>query len=159
MNDAARRAVAIDRSSPARDRTIDITTIGRRSGRPRRIEIWFYRADGEIYLSGLPAKRSWYANLGANPAFTFHLKHGVRADLPATSKPITDEVERRRIFTQFVDDLNQPSNPGRISQPTNVEDWMAGSPLMEISFDEEADDGQRGHGSTGSSSYTASNPG
>ena len=159
MNDAARQALAIDRSSPARDRTIDITTIGRRSGRPRRIEIWFYRADGEIYLSSLPAKRSWYANLEVNPAFTFHLKHGVRADLPATAKPVTDEVERRRIFTQFVDDLNQPSNPGRISQPTSVEDWMAGSPLMEISFDEEADDGRRGHRSTGSSSHTVSNPG
>lgn len=136
MNDAVRTALAIDGSSSARDRTVDITTIGRRSGRPRRIEIWFYRADGGIYLSSMPAKRGWYANLRANPAFTFHLKNSVVADLPATARPVTDEAERRRIFAQFVDDLNQPSNPGRIAQPTRVEDWMAGSPLLEVSFDE-----------------------
>jgi hypothetical protein len=29
------------RQAVGRDRTIDITMIGRRSGRPRRIEIWF----------------------------------------------------------------------------------------------------------------------
>lgn len=136
MDEAIRRALAIDASSPARDRTVDITTIGHRSGRPRRIEIWFYRADGKIYLSGLPGKRGWYANLKANPAFTLHLKNAVVADLAATAKPVTDEAERRRIFTRFVDDLNQPSNPGRIAHPTRVKDWMAGSPLVEVSFDE-----------------------
>lgn len=136
MDEAIRRALAIDESSPARDRTVDITTTGRRSGRPRRIEIWFYRADGRIYLSGLPGKRGWYANPRANPAFTFHLKNAVVADLPATARPVTDEAERRRIFARFVDDLSQPSNPGRIVRPTRIEDWMAGSPLVEVSFDE-----------------------
>lgn len=136
MDEAVRRALAIDESSPARDRTVDITTVGRRSGRPRRIEIWFYRADGKVYLSSMPAKRGWYANLKANPAFTFHLKNAVVADLAATARPVTDEAERRRIFAHFVDDLNQPGNPGRIAQPTHVEDWVAGSPLMEISFGE-----------------------
>lgn len=136
MNDAVRDALAITPASPARDRTVDITTIGRRSGQPRRIEIWFYRAGGKIYLTSLPGKRDWYVNLRANPAFTFHLKHGVRADLPATARAIVDEAERRPILTEIVADLNQPANPGRISQPTDVEDWMAGSPLVEVTFDE-----------------------
>jgi hypothetical protein len=30
-----------------RDEVIDITTIGRKSGEPRRIEIWFHRLDGK----------------------------------------------------------------------------------------------------------------
>lgn len=136
VDEAARRALDIGGSSTARDRTVDITTIGHRSGRPRRIEIWFYRADNRTYLSGLPGKRGWYANLKVNPAFTFHLKGRVVADLPATARPVTDEAERRRIFARFVDDLNGPSNPGRIAQPTRVEDWMAGSPLVEVVFDE-----------------------
>ncbi|MFI5754926.1 nitroreductase/quinone reductase family protein [Streptomyces sp. NPDC051569] len=135
MEPAVRQALAITRSSSAADRTVDITTTGRRSGQPRRIEIWFYRADGRNYLSGLPGKRSWSANLKARPAFTFHLKHGVVADLPARAVPVTDEDERRRIFTVLVDDLNQPHNPGRISRPTSVEAWLEGSPLFEIVFD------------------------
>lgn len=134
MEDAIRQALAIDRSSPAIDRTIDITTIGRRSGRPHRIEIWFHRVDDKFYLSSTPAKRGWYANLKVNPAFTFHLKHSVVADLPATARPITNEQERRRILTEIVADLNQPSNPARIAQPTSVDAWMAGSPLAEISL-------------------------
>lgn len=36
-----------------RDRVIDITTIGRQSGEPRRIEIWFLNVDGHIYITKL----------------------------------------------------------------------------------------------------------
>ena len=43
MREDVRRALAIDSSSTIRDRTIDITTTGHRSGEPRRIEIVFYR--------------------------------------------------------------------------------------------------------------------
>ena len=45
----------IDASSTIEDRTIDITTTGRRSGKPRRIEIVFYRLGEDVYLSGIPA--------------------------------------------------------------------------------------------------------
>ncbi len=135
MNDTVQQALAITPSSSARDRTVDITTIGRHSGKPRRIEIWFHRVSGKYYLTGIPAKRDWYANLVANPHFTFHLKNDVHADLPATAIPITDEATRRRIFTAIVDDFNQPDNPAGISQPIRLEDWMAGSPLVEIAFE------------------------
>jgi deazaflavin-dependent oxidoreductase (nitroreductase family) len=130
-----RRAIEITPASTAADRTIDITTIGRRTGEPRRIEIFFYRAGGKVYLSSLPARRDWYVNLEHNPRFTFHLKHRVHADLPAVATPVTDEVERRAVFTEIVADLNQPSNPGRIAQPTSVEAWVHGSPLMRVDFD------------------------
>ena len=128
-------ALSITPASSARERTVDITTTGARTGQPRRIEIFFYRALGRWFLSSTPARRSWYANLQVDPAFTFHLKHGVRADLAATALPVPDPEERRRIFTEIVADLNQPSNPGWITQPTHVDDWIAGSPLMEIRFD------------------------
>lgn len=54
MQDAIRRTLALTRSSTARERTADITTIGRRTVRPRRIEIWFYRVGKVNYLGGLP---------------------------------------------------------------------------------------------------------
>jgi deazaflavin-dependent oxidoreductase (nitroreductase family) len=110
------------------DRTIDITTIGRKSGEPRRIEIWFYRADDGIYLSGGPGRRGWYANLLANPDFTFHLKGSVRADLPARATPIRDAGERRAIFSKILNDLDMSEK---------LEAWVAGSPLMAVEFNEE----------------------
>lgn len=38
----------------ARDRTVDTTTMGRKSGKPRRIEIWIHNLDGRLYLTGSP---------------------------------------------------------------------------------------------------------
>ena len=57
-----------------RDSLIDITTVGRRTGTPKRIEIAFHNFDDVLYITGLPGKRDWYANLVAHPQFTFHLK-------------------------------------------------------------------------------------
>ncbi|MFI5845910.1 nitroreductase family deazaflavin-dependent oxidoreductase [Catenuloplanes sp. NPDC051500] len=136
MIDDIRRALAITPASTAWERTADITTAGRRSGRPHRMETWFYRHDGRIYLSGLPGRRDWYANVRANPRLTFHLKHGVRADLPATARVVTGEEERRAAFEAFVADLNQPHDPARIGRPTDVAAWLAGSPLVEVVFDD-----------------------
>jgi deazaflavin-dependent oxidoreductase (nitroreductase family) len=100
MKDEVRAALAIDASSAIEDRTIDITTTGRRSGKPRRIEIVFYRLGEDVYLSGIPAPkaRDWLANLAANPRFTLHLKHGVATDLPATATVILEPAERRRVL-------------------------------------------------------------
>ena len=42
------------RQALATDRVIDITTTGRKSGTPHRIETWFYRADGRLFLTGSP---------------------------------------------------------------------------------------------------------
>jgi deazaflavin-dependent oxidoreductase (nitroreductase family) len=89
------------RRSLSRGHRIDITTTGRRTGRPRRIEIVFHNIDGHLIITGSPRadrKRAWLLNLEADPRFTFHLKRGAApADLPATARVITDEVERRAI--------------------------------------------------------------
>jgi deazaflavin-dependent oxidoreductase (nitroreductase family) len=134
LPDAVRAAIEITPAAGTRERIIDITTTGRRSGRPRRIEIFFYRAHGATYLcSGAGGgATSWYANLLAERAFTFHLKHGVRADLPAHATPVTDPAERSAVLAAIVDDLNQPHDPGTI-RPTRLADW-AGSRLVRIDF-------------------------
>ncbi|MWB97541.1 nitroreductase/quinone reductase family protein [Agromyces seonyuensis] len=129
------RALAMTPASSARERTIDITTIGARTGSARRIEVWFYRVDGEIYLTTSPARRSWYANLLRNPDFTFHLKHGIRADLHAHAEPIRDANTRAHVLGSIIDDLNQPRNPAGIPQPVEpLAAWLTGSPLMHITF-------------------------
>jgi F420H(2)-dependent quinone reductase len=130
MDAAAEQALAIDRDSSAAERTVDITTTGRHSGEPRRIETWFYRVDGTIYLSGAPGRRGWAANLEADPAFTFHLKNGLEADLSAHAGQITDEAERRAILTTLLDEIS-----GVTSVRRDLEEWVARSPLFAVQFD------------------------
>lgn len=115
----------------ARDRVIDITTIGRKSGEPRRIEIWFHRLEGRYYITGTPGRaRDWYANLVAHPEFTFHLKESATADLPATARAITDPAERQQVLAELLAPLTEfTSRPG--SEP---EAWVASSPLVEVTL-------------------------
>ena len=139
MRPEIEKALAITPASRARERTIDITTTGARTGLPRRVEVWFYRVDGQIYLSTQPARRGWYANILRNPSFTFHLKHGVRADLPAIGTPVRDPQQREAVFRSVIADLNQPWNPAGIPQPVEpLEEWLAGSPLVRVDFIEGA---------------------
>lgn len=140
MRDEVRAALAIDASSAIEDRTIDITTTGRRSGKPRRIEIVFYRLDEDVYLSGIPAPttRDWLANLAANPQFTFHLKHDVAADLPAKATVILDPAERRRVLAAFVDEFNRRRRDNAVEWPEAVlDEWVAQSPLAKVTFDDD----------------------
>ncbi len=134
LPDRVREAIEITPAAGTRERIIDITTTGRRTGRARRIEIFFFRARGATYLcSGAGgAATSWHANLLTEPDFTFHLKNGIRADVPARATPVTDQAERRAVLEEIVEDLNQPHDPGTI-RPTRIEDWSR-SRLMRISF-------------------------
>jgi len=134
MRDDVRMALDIDRSTPLADRTIDITTMGRSSGKPRRVEICFYRYGDTIYLSGMPRPRprDWLANLAADPHFTFHLKQGVVADLPAVAEVITSPADRRGPLAQFAEDAIQRNGPGS----ADPEEWVEQSPLAKVSFPE-----------------------
>jgi len=111
--------------------TIDITTTGRRSGRPRRIEIVFHNFDGRIYISGLPSrrKRAWLANLEADPHMTLHLKgRRVTADLPATARVISDEAERRAILSRIA----------AVWRRQDLEAMITFSPLIEVTVEADA---------------------
>ncbi len=80
----------------AATRTIDMTTIGRRSGRAARIEIWWFFVDGRFIITGTPGKRDWYANVLANPDIVIHAPIG---DFPGRVEIVTDAEFRRRVFT------------------------------------------------------------
>jgi deazaflavin-dependent oxidoreductase (nitroreductase family) len=102
---------------------IDITTRGRKTGQPRRKEIRFHNIDGQLYITGTPGPRDWYANLLAQPEFTFHLKQSVRADLPARATPILDKALRRTIIAA----IHQ-----KLARYRDVEAWVEGSPLVAV---------------------------
>ena len=117
---------AID-SALGHGHTIDITTTGRETGRPRRLEIVFHNIDGRIYISGVPSRkrRSWLANLDANPALTLHLKGQVSADLPAKARIIDQEAERRAILPHIA----------RAWRRKDLEEMVRYSPLIEVTLE------------------------
>lgn len=106
-----------------RDRTIDITTRGRKTGELHRTELWFYNIDGRVYITGAPGRRDWYANLLAHPEFTFHLKQSTKADLPARATPILDGARRRAIIAS----IDQKLGGSR-----DLDAWVAGGPLVSV---------------------------
>jgi deazaflavin-dependent oxidoreductase (nitroreductase family) len=118
------------RDALARGGVIDITTIGRKTGQPHRIEIAFHNIGGRLYVSGMPGfKRSYMANLAADPHFTFHLKGAVRADLPATARIISDDAERREVLPHIA----------RNWKRDDVETMIEQSPLFEVTIGGSAD--------------------
>ena len=111
--------------------TCDITTTGRTSGQPRRIEIWYFVVDERVYLTGTPGPRDWLKNMRANPQCILHIKEGADADLPAQAVMIDEPSERRRIVGAVMS-----QNSWFVQQQYDLAAWVAGSPLVEIRFSE-----------------------
>ena len=108
--------------------TIDITTTGRVTGEPRRIEIVYHSFGGRIYISGIPNpkhERAWLLNLRANPRLIFHLKALVEADLFGTAREVTDPTERRTILELVA----------KAWRRNDVDVMVDHSPLIEVTLD------------------------
>ena len=80
-----------------------VTTVGRRSGRPHRIEIWFARGGRTLYLlSGGGDRADWVANLRATPRVRVEVGP---VDTEATARVVTDDDERaqarRLVFDKY----------------------------------------------------------
>ena len=116
------------RTALARTQTIDLTTTGRRSGEPRRIEIVIHNLDGRLVISGMPMPgrtRAWIHNVEADPAVVIHLKAGgVTADVQGTARVVTDSAERLELITGVARNWNR----------TDVEAMAEHSPLIEVTL-------------------------
>jgi deazaflavin-dependent oxidoreductase (nitroreductase family) len=108
------------------DPTIDITTTGRRSGQPRRVEIWMLDVDGRFFITGTPGRRDWLANLSADPDLVVHLKRRAHVDLPARAEVVSDPVTRRRVLDHLSASWYRGQAP--------VDELMARSPMVEVIF-------------------------
>ena len=111
---------------------VDITTLGAKSGKNRRIEIVFHHFDGRFYITGKPGfKRDWLANMAANPAFTLHLKRTVSADVPVAAREIEDEDERAKVLYRILTESwgNEPAKTDHI-----LPRWVEAAPLVEFTL-------------------------
>ena len=124
------------REALASDQTIDIVTIGARSGQRRTTEIWFTKVGDDIYITGTPAgdgtpgarrRRDWLANLKANPELDFVLKESTSAVLPAVATEVTDREERTRI-------LSAPETHWYRDAIDSLDRMVDDAPLVRVTF-------------------------
>lgn len=115
--------MTLDRAALAAQRTIDLTTKGRRSGLPRRIEIWWFHVEDRFIVSGTPGRRDWLANIHADPSVVIHVNG---EDIPAHAVPVGDQEFRRRFFTR-------PSTSWYSSQ-SQLDRLVEMAPMVEILF-------------------------
>ena len=74
-----------------------LTTIGRRTGRPHRIEIWFAVEDGRVFmLAGGRERADWVRNLKADPRIRIELGDDIYAGIARVLDPGLSEDQRAR---------------------------------------------------------------
>ncbi len=119
------------RAALSHSQVIDLTTTGRRSGQPRRIEIFLHHDDDQLYITGMPRAdrtRDWIHNIAADPHVVVHLKQSVVADVAATARVVTDPEERRPYIEAAA----------RRWRRTDVPEMMQHSPLIVLTVDSES---------------------
>jgi len=78
---------------------IDITVIGRKSGREISTPVWFVREDDELYLVPVYASgTNWFKNVRKNPTMRVSARG---TDVTAQAHAITDQGEVDRVVDRF----------------------------------------------------------
>jgi hypothetical protein len=106
-------------------RTIEITTVGRRSGRPVRIEIWWFYFEGRFIITGTPGPRDWLANVTSDPRIVVH---ALGEDYQAAVAFVDDTTFRRRFFAQSTPEVRWYTEQARGT------DLVARAPMVEVIF-------------------------
>jgi deazaflavin-dependent oxidoreductase (nitroreductase family) len=111
----------------------DLTTTGRVTGRPHRIEIWFGVGDGKMYfIAGGGPSTDWYRNALAAPGVTVHFPDG---DHGGRARDVTDPDERRRCGD--VMGAKYPWDPAD-SVGITLDEWCYDVPALAVEFDDPA---------------------
>ena len=80
---------------------IEITTTGRKSGKPHTRPIWYVVDDGKILVqSGQDGKTDWYQNVKKTPAVTLKAD---RYTFRARARLMTDPKDVERVRALFLD--------------------------------------------------------
>lgn len=93
-------------------REVELTTFGRKSGKPSRRIIWISVIGDRLYIrSGLGLTRDWPKNLVANGRAVLHMD-GV--DIPVRARHVTDAAEARAMHAPVKAkyDAERPASSG-----------------------------------------------
>ena len=92
----------------AREKFCYLTTTGRRTGHPRRIEIWFAAADGVdvVYMLAGSGEAGWVRNLGVEPRVIVEVGRRRFAGVArVVTDPVEDATARRLVYQTSLDGL------------------------------------------------------
>ena len=91
-----------------------LTTTGRVTGKPHKIEIWFGLNGNSLYLlSGGMDKSDWVKNMMKNPSVTVKVgKHTFKA----TARLVTDEQEEMLARNMLADKYNERNANGSLGK-------------------------------------------
>jgi deazaflavin-dependent oxidoreductase (nitroreductase family) len=110
-----------------------LTTLGRRTGRPHRIEIWFAAQDGRLYLlAGGRERADWVRNLRANAHVTVELGDETHTGTARIVRADTVEDQRaRELLVGKYREGDNLDNWGRTALPVVIEFSADGNPSSE----------------------------
>jgi len=98
--------------SAAREKEVEITTFGRKTGKPSKRIIWISVLGERIYVrSGLGMTRDWPKNLQANGRALLHMGG---KEVPVRARHVTDPEEARAMHAPVKAkyDAERPSSSG-----------------------------------------------
>jgi hypothetical protein len=99
----------------ARQHEVDLTTLGRLSGRPTRVTIWIWGDGHHLYVrSGGGMSRDWPRNLLARGEGILHL---AGRDIPVRARHVVDPAEARAGVTWINQKYNASLQPSREGDP------------------------------------------
>ena len=130
--DHARSVSESIRAALHHSQIIDLTTTGRRSGQPRRIEIFLHYENDQLFITGMPRAdrtRDWIHNIKADPHVVIHLKQSAVVDVNATARVVTDPDERRPYIEAAA----------RRWRRTDIPEMLEHSPLIVLTVEDLAD--------------------
>jgi deazaflavin-dependent oxidoreductase (nitroreductase family) len=97
FNDLHRRIFGAMELEDGASLIADLTTIGRKSGLPRTVELRLLHFKGSFYVSSSRVEgKHWCQNMIKNPAVEISARG---EKLSAVAKQVTDDALRRRILT------------------------------------------------------------
>jgi deazaflavin-dependent oxidoreductase (nitroreductase family) len=100
----------------AREREVDLTTLGRKTGRPTRVTLWIRSDAQRIYIrSGGGMGRDWPQNLLARGRGILHLAGW---DIPVRARHVTDMAEARAVNAMGSDKYPSATLPATDAPPT-----------------------------------------
>jgi len=108
----------------SKEKFAHLTTVGRKTGRPHSVEVWFSIAGQKIFLSHEGDYTDWMRNLAKNKRARIRIgRSSLEADAAILGEGESKELGKRSLYEKYY---------GPAPKPT-IDDWFELSTIVELS--------------------------